>query len=199
MARESSQQRNSEQAAVWVGLCRKASQRVKANRERPGLQVSGRAGRGPHSPQKVVHWKAEPAAPSVEHWDQKGWALRASLVPLAARRSRAKGLARKMHRLPCLQPCSCQALSARRRKELNQCTHTKPLSEGALPVTLDFLPAWNSTLVPSPCTPPRNSWSRKNSLHLKGIYNKKINSTRPIYYRKLGKQGRQRTRKTNGG
>lgn len=26
----------------------------------------------------MVHWKAEPTAPSVEHWDQKGRALRAS-------------------------------------------------------------------------------------------------------------------------
>lgn len=140
----------------------------------PGAACCGTAGRVANYPKKVVHLKAEPIAPSAEHWDCKGWARRASMVSLAPRRSRAQELTRENTQTAILAALQLPSSICQDRKELNQFGHTEPLSEGALLMTLrGFLSVWNSTLVPSPCTLPTKSWSRKNSLHLKGIHNKK--------------------------
>lgn len=117
----------------------------------------------------------------------KGLALRAFLIPLAPRRSRACGLTRETHRhrnasFATLQLSSSICQHEEKTKPI-QSHKTHVLRSFINDLLKDFLPACNSTLVPSPCTTPTKILTRKNSLHLKGSYSKKNKQTASDLYK----------------
>lgn len=113
--------------------------------------------------------KAEPIAPSVQHGDRNVRAGSGS-SPGTTGTKEKRGMWADQGNTQKGRFCSPAAPKYHlpERESAKPFPSHKTLVKRSFAMNLrDFLPAWNSVLVPSPHTTPTNSWSRKNSLRLK--------------------------------